>query len=149
MFSFLSTNIPKTISAGLCSTLTFCTDSGGCLNLQLDLLNLMRFTWAQCSSLSMSLWMASHPSGTLTTPDSLVSSANLLRAHSIPVLMKMLKSTGLSTDPCETPLITDFHLHIDTWTHDHSLGSVSQSVPCPLISPPIKSISFQSGGEGC
>ena len=54
------------------------------------------------SSLSRSLWMASHPSGVLTAPHSLVSSANVLRVHSIPLsmsLMKILNSTSPSTDP--------------------------------------------------
>jgi len=52
-------------------------------------------------SLSRALWMASHPSGVLTSPHSLVSSANLLRVPSMPLsmsLMKILKSTGLSTE---------------------------------------------------
>jgi len=35
------------------------------------------------SSLSRSLWMTSHPSGVSTAPLSLVSSANLLKVHSI------------------------------------------------------------------
>ena len=34
--------------------------------LHMDLLNLLRFIWAHCSSLSRSLWMASHPSGVST-----------------------------------------------------------------------------------
>jgi len=45
----------------------------------------LRFIWAQFSSLSRSLWMPSHPSGVLTAPLSLVSSADLLRVHSIPL----------------------------------------------------------------
>ena len=48
-----------------------------------------------------SLWIPSRLSGMSTAPHSLVSFANLLRVHSIPLsvlLMKMLKSTSLSTD---------------------------------------------------
>jgi len=73
-----------------------------CRTLHLALLTLMRFTRAHFSSLSRSLRMASHPSGVLTTPLSLVSSSNLLWVHSTPLsmsLMKILKSTGPSTDP--------------------------------------------------
>jgi len=46
--------------------------------------------------------MTSHPSGMSAAPLSLVSSANLLRVHSISLsksLMKMLNSTGPSTGP--------------------------------------------------
>jgi len=67
------------------------------LVLGLVLFNLTRFTQAHFLSLSRSLWMASHPSGTLTAPLSLVSSGNLLRVHSISLsmpLMKILNSTG-------------------------------------------------------
>ena len=55
----------------------------GCRTLHLALLNIMRFTWAQFSSLSRSLWMTSYPSGVLTAPLILVSPANLLRVHLI------------------------------------------------------------------
>ena len=74
-----------------------------CKIVRLDLLNLMRLTWAHCSSLSRSLWMASLPSGVLTAPQSLVSPANLLRVHSAPSSMSsmkiLLKSIGPSTTP--------------------------------------------------
>ncbi|KAK4814241.1 LOW QUALITY PROTEIN: hypothetical protein QYF61_012737 [Mycteria americana] len=89
------------------------------VTLHLALLNLMRFTQAHFSSLSRSLWMTSHPSGVSTAPHSLVSSANLLRVHSISLsmsLMKILNSTGPSTDPCGTPPITDLHLDIEPLT---------------------------------
>ena len=62
--------------------------------LHLTFLNFMRFTWAHLSSLSRSLWMASLPCSILFTPHSLVSCANLLRLHSIPLSVlptKMLK----------------------------------------------------------
>jgi len=83
-----------------------CIDTGGCPNsgagpLHLTLLNLMRFTWAHFSRLSRSLWMASHLSGVSTAPLSLVSSADLLRVHSVPLsrsLMKTLSSTHPSMD---------------------------------------------------
>ena len=81
-----------------------------CKTLHLDLLNLIRFTWAYCSSLSQSLWKASHPSGVPTAPHILVSAANLLREDSISLsvsLTKILKSIDPSTNPWGTPHITD------------------------------------------
>lgn len=47
------------------------------------LLNFMRFTLCQSSSLSSSLWMASCPYRTSAAPLTLVSPASLLRMHSI------------------------------------------------------------------
>ena len=43
-----------------------------CKTSHLDLLNFMSFTWARCSSLSRSLWTASHPSHVSNAPHSLV-----------------------------------------------------------------------------
>ena len=80
------------------------------------MLNIMRFTWTHCLSLSRSLWLTSHPSGLSTAPHSLVSPANLLTMHSIHLSispLKILKSTGPSTDPWRTPLITDLHPAIE------------------------------------
>ena len=60
--------------------------------------------------------MAALPSIVSTALLNLVSSANLLRVHSIQLLMsliKMLKSTHPKTDPWGTPLITSFHLDIE------------------------------------
>jgi len=51
-----------------------------------------------------------------TTLLSLVSSVNLLRVHSIPLpmpLIKMLKSIRFKTDPWGTLLITDLHLNTE------------------------------------
>jgi len=86
--------------------------------LHLNLLNLMRFTWTNYSSLSRSLWMASCPLGVLTALYSLVSSATLLKMQFIllSVSVKILKSIDPSTDPCGTPLVTDFHLDIELLT---------------------------------
>ena len=59
------------------------------------------FRTGPLSSLSRSLWMASHPASVLTGPHSLVSSANLVRVHSILLsisLTKMLNSAGPNTD---------------------------------------------------
>lgn len=56
--------------------------------------------WVQCMSLSRSLWTASHSDDLLSTPHSVVSSANLLTVQLIPLLillMKMLKSFSAST----------------------------------------------------
>jgi len=49
------------IRAVLCPYIPRCKTSHSAL------LNLMRFTWAHCSSLSMSPWITTHPSGMLTT----------------------------------------------------------------------------------
>ncbi|KAK4810863.1 hypothetical protein QYF61_008835 [Mycteria americana] len=98
-----------------------------CRTLHLALLNLMRFTQAHFSSLPRSLWMTSRPSGVSTAPLSLVSSANLLRVHSISLsmsLMKILNSTGPTVDR-------------------YPLDATIQPIPYPLNSPPIKSISLQ------
>ena len=102
----------------------------------LDLLNLMSLTWAHCSSLTRSLWMTSHPVGVLTSPCSLVSSANLLRVHLIPLtvsLVKILKSVCPSTDPWGIPLVTDLHLDIEPltttlWVRSHNLFLIYQTV---------------------
>ena len=58
--------------------------------MQLALLNLMKFTWAPFL-MARSLLMASCPSGVSTAPLSLVSSANLLRVHLIPLSMSLMK----------------------------------------------------------
>ena len=56
------------------------------------------------------------PYNVLTTPLSLVSSANLLRVHSMPLsmsLIRMLKSTGPRTDPWGTLLVPGLHPDTD------------------------------------
>jgi len=70
--------------------------------LHLASLNFMRFAWAYLSSLSRSLWMASLPSNVSTMPHRLVSMANLMKVHSVPLSMsptKMLNSAGPNTSP--------------------------------------------------
>ena len=87
-----------------------------CRTLHLALLNFLRFTWAHSSSLSRSLWMASLPSSKSIASLSLVSFANLLRMHSIPVsmsLIKILNSIGCSIDPWGKLLTTSFHFGIE------------------------------------
>ena len=57
--------------------------------------------------------MASCPSSMSNTPQSLVSSTKLFRMHSISLLVssvKILKSTGPSTDPWGIPFVTNLHL---------------------------------------
>jgi len=79
----------------------------------------MRFTWAHFSSLSRSIWITSCPSGVLSVPHSLVSSANFLRVHSTPLsvsLMKILQSIGPSADPCRTSRISDLCPDIELLT---------------------------------
>ena len=104
--------------------------------LHLDLLNLMRFTWVYCLSLSRYFWMASPPSGMSTAPHRLVSSANLKRVHLIQLsmpLMKILKRTSPSTDPWRTTLITDLHsitepLTTTLWVQSHNQLLICQTV---------------------
>ena len=69
--------------------------------LHLALLNIMKFSWTHCSSLSRSLWVSTHPSSVLTTSHSLVLFANLLRVHSAPLLMSLryLRPLGLVHTP--------------------------------------------------
>jgi len=70
--------------------------------LRLALLNLIRFMWAQFSSQSRSLRMACLPSVVSAVPLTLVSSANLLRVHSISLCLQyleVLKRTGPETGP--------------------------------------------------
>jgi len=72
-----------------------------CRTLHLAVLNFMRFAQAHLSSLARSLWMASLLS-VLTAPHSLLSSADLLRMHSVSLSVsptKMLNNAGHSTDP--------------------------------------------------
>ena len=122
-----------------------------CRTLHLALLNLMRLARDHFSSLSMSLWMASCPSGVSTAPLSLVSSANLLKVHRISFsrsLMKMLNCTGpwsqyrpLRETACH--LSTSGHRAID----HYPLDAIIQPIPCAPNSPPIKSIFLQSREE--
>ncbi|KAK4817624.1 LOW QUALITY PROTEIN: hypothetical protein QYF61_021527, partial [Mycteria americana] len=59
------------------------------------------------------------PSSRSTLPHNLVSSANLLRVHSIPLsrsLIKILNRTGPSTEPWGTPLVTGRQLDLTPFT---------------------------------
>ena len=95
---------PKSCSAEMLSVRSFpslCTYLGlpqPMFNtLHLGLLNLIRFTYAHFSRLFGSLWMTSVPSVVSVAPLSLVSSSDLLRVHSIPLsisLIKMIKITS-------------------------------------------------------
>jgi len=63
--------------------------------------------------------MASRPSGVSVAPLSLVSSADLLRVHSILLsmsVMKILNSSGPCVDPGGPLLVTDLHLDIELLT---------------------------------
>jgi len=116
LLRFSSTRIPKSFSTGLLSrnsSPSLYTYLGlpqpKCKTLHFASLNLISFTRVHLSSLSRSLWMASLSSVLKTTPLSFVSSANLLKVHSIPLsvsFIKILKSTSPKMDPCRTPLVT-------------------------------------------
>ena len=103
-------------------------------------------------SLSGSLWMPSCPSGVLTASLSLVSSANLLRVHLIPLsmsLMKKLNSTGPNMDPQGTPLVTNLHLDIEPLTttlccsdfHDRTEDQIPQQWTDGKQEPPYIKLS--------
>lgn len=90
-----------------------------CRALHLVLLNFMTLTWAHFSSLSRSPLVALFATGVTMAVLSWVSSAVLLRVHSIPLpmsLMKTLNSISPSMDPWGTPLITGFRLDIQPLT---------------------------------
>ena len=89
MVNLSSTRTPRSLSAELLSSrstpsLYWCMALflPRCRTLHLPLLNLIRFLFAQLSSLSRSHWTAAQPSGISTTSPSFQSSANLLRVHS-------------------------------------------------------------------
>ena len=86
-----------------------------CNILYLALLSLIWFIWAHFSNFSRSLWVTSLPSIVSVAPLYLVSSANLLRVHSIPLsqsLIKMSKNTSPKKDPWRIPLVTGLHLDV-------------------------------------
>ena len=104
-------------SPSLCTYLGLLWPKGNTLHLAL--LNPLRFTWTHLSSFPRPFWMTSLPYVVSTAPFSLVSSANLLRVHSIPqsrCLIKMLRSTSPKMDCCEKPLVRSFHPDIQPLT---------------------------------
>ena len=104
------------------------------------------FTPAHFLRVSWSLWVATVPSILSSAPLSLVSSANLLKIHSILLsrsLIKMLKSTGRRLDEPLRDTIHDGpppgHRAID----NSPLATTIQSIPYPSNSPVFKSIYLQ------
>lgn len=82
------------------------------------------------------------PSSEPTAPLILASSANLLRVHSIPLLMllfKRLNNIGSSTDSWGTSLITHFHLDIQQLTITLWTGPFIISYPTAYPSNPYLS----------
>jgi len=115
--SFSSTNTPKSFSSGLLSShsplkLYLCLGlpQPARRTLHLALVNFMRQAWSHLSSLSRFLWIASHPSNVSIEPLSLVSSANLLRVHSIPLSMSPTKVLApvpvLIPEECHSSLVS-------------------------------------------
>lgn len=87
-----------------------------CRTLHLALLNCTRFVRAHPLSVSRSLWMASLLSSISASSINLVSTENLLRVHSVPLFMsliKILNNTDHSKDTWGTPLISVFYLDIE------------------------------------
>ena len=117
-----------------------------CRAWHLAFLYFMMFAWANLSSPWSSLWMASLLSSMSIALHSLVSSANLLRVHSVPLsvfLTKMLNNTGPYTDPWGMPLITGFHLDIEPFITTFWVQPSSQFLIFCVIYPSIKSMSLQ------
>ncbi|PKU42357.1 rna-directed dna polymerase from mobile element jockey- hypothetical protein [Limosa lapponica baueri] len=88
-------------------------DSSHDWNAVMDGYILFRKEAIKLSILSRSRWMAAQSSGVSASPPSLVSSANLLRIHSVlssRSLINMLNKTGPSIDPWGTPLVTGLQL---------------------------------------
>ena len=74
--------------------------------------------WTSCSSrrpplssLSRSLWMASLPSSVSATPHSLVSSANLLRVHSVPLSVSPTKTLNSASPNTDSQFLTHWMVH--------------------------------------
>ena len=90
--------------------------------------------------------MAARPFGTTTTPPSFVSSANLLRVHSVPLsrsLMKMSDSTSPSIDPwLVTGLQLDFMVLI-TICYVWQFSQFSVHLAVHLTSPYLISLSMR------
>jgi len=85
----------------------------------LALFNPFRFTWDHFSSLSKSLWMASHSSTMWTTSFSLASLAKLLKVKSILLsqsLKKMVKISNPKVVPWRTPRVSGHHPNIEPLT---------------------------------
>jgi len=143
MLSFLSTRTPKPFSAELLSrspSPSLYTYLGlprpKCKTLHLALLNLTRLTRVHLSSLSRYLWMASLPSAVINHTTQLSVITNLLRVHSIPSpmsLIKTLKRTGPRMDPWGTPFITGLHrnsepLNTTVWLQSSKQFVIHQTV---------------------
>lgn len=91
MSGFSSARAPKAFSTRLLSLGSPSLHTY--LGLHLSLLNLIWFTWTHFSCLSRTLWMLFLPSVLSVAPASLVSSANLLKVHSIPLSRLLINST--------------------------------------------------------
>jgi len=121
---WLMVNLPATKTPRSLSTELLCSRSAPslywciglllprCRTLHLPLLKFIMFLCAQLCSLSRSPCMAAQRSVVSATLPSLVSSANLLRIHSVPSSRSLMKlnKTGLTTDPWGTPLVTGLQL---------------------------------------
>lgn len=92
-------------------------------------------TWAQLYSLSRFLWRVFLPPGSLTLPTNLVSSANLLKVHSVTLSQSSIQTTnraGPSTDPWVTPHMTSCQQDAIPIYH-HCLSPDIQPVLSPLL----------------
>lgn len=105
-----------------------------------SLLDFMRLLAVYFHSLLRFVWMAARPSGVSATPPSLVSGANVLRAHSAPSsrsFMKMLNRIGPCTEPYGTLLVTGLQVFRDqSWhqllTHTTEWPESPSAVPVPF-----------------
>jgi len=115
---------PVDLSQQDCSQLVLpvCTRIWNCPNMSqlqhLALFLVEPHSWAHLS-LSRSFWMVSIPSVVSSAPLSLVSSANLLRVHSVPPsgsLIKIVKSINAKVGSWWIPLVSSLHLNIELFT---------------------------------
>jgi len=82
--------------------------------------------------------MTTFPATVSNAPLSLVPSANMLRLHSTPSsmsLIKMLKSIGPKTDPWGTLLVTGLHLDREPLITTLCLRPFNQFLVHPLVHP--------------
>ena len=89
------------------------------------LLNLIRFARAYLSNLSRSLWMASLPSAVSTAPHSMVSSAILLRVHSITSSMPLIKMLEYWSQDRHLVDTTCLYVQVETGDIDHNALAVT------------------------
>ena len=153
MLNLSSTNTAKYFSWGQLSSyslpslyLCLWLPQSRCKSLHLTFLNFVRSAWAYLSSLPKSLWMASLPSRESTAPLSSVSSANMLRVHSIPVHVTY---KGVKEHWTQHQSLRNINHHQSPPGHCvvdcNSLSATMQSIPYPVSGSSTTPILLQFG----